>query len=105
MKDGKNKTLELFIDNANVNDKGFPQEARFLLVIDDGNNRTAFQLSQAEASLLYTRLKYALDQASKEYIDIEEKNRKNYEKKSSRKGIQEKDSLDEELERLDSDEE
>ncbi|ARM74865.1 hypothetical protein [Acidianus manzaensis] len=82
-KNGKPKALELLIDDASINDKGFPQEAKFLLVIDDGNNRVGFQLSQAEAALLYNRLGYALNEASKEYISMEEKSRKSYERKAS----------------------
>ncbi|BDC18011.1 hypothetical protein [Acidianus sp. HS-5] len=82
-KDGKPKTLELLVDSASINDKGFAQEAKFLLVIGDGNNRVAFQLSTAEASLLYHRLRYALDEASKEYIEMEEKSKKNYVEKKS----------------------
>jgi hypothetical protein len=35
-KEGKPKTLELLMDSPNLNEKGFPQEARLLLVIDDG---------------------------------------------------------------------
>ncbi|AWR96387.1 hypothetical protein DFR86_01690 [Acidianus sulfidivorans JP7] len=82
-KNGKPKALELLIDDASINDKGFAQEARFLLVIDDGNNRVGFQLSQAEAALLYHRLGYALNEASKEYISMEEKSRKSFERKTS----------------------
>lgn len=103
-KNAKPKTLELLIDKASINDKGFPQEARFLLVIDDGNNRVGFQLSQAEAALLYHRLGYALNEASKDYISMEEKSRKSYEKKASsnediesdeNEGIEDVSNLDE----------
>ncbi len=90
-KDGKTKTLELFVDSPTVNDKGFPQEAKFLLVIDDGNNRVAFQLNQSEAALLYHRLNYVLNEAAKEYIQLEEKNRKSYEEKKSKAKEEEKE--------------
>ncbi|MQL55951.1 hypothetical protein [Acidianus ambivalens] len=94
-KDGKPKTLELLVDSASINDKGFAQEAKFLLVIDDGNNRVGFQLTTAEASLLYHRLGYALNEASKEYIEMEEKSKKNYEeKKGSKKSEEEEDFSD-----------
>ncbi|EWG07942.1 MAG: hypothetical protein ASUL_02824 [Candidatus Aramenus sulfurataquae] len=83
-KDSKTKALELLIDDAIVNDKGFPQEARFLLVIDDGENRVAFQLSQSEAALLYHRLGYALNEATKQYVDLEERSRKEYQKKKGK---------------------
>ncbi|AHC52001.1 hypothetical protein SUSAZ_08700 [Sulfolobus acidocaldarius SUSAZ] len=90
MKEGKTKTLELFVDSPTTNDKGFPQEAKFLIVIDDGNNRVAFQLNQSEAALLYHRLNYVLNETSKEYIQLEEKNRKTYEgKKTKPSGPQE----------------
>ncbi|BFH72955.1 hypothetical protein SJAV_08990 [Sulfurisphaera javensis] len=80
----KPKVLELLIDEAKMNERGFPEEAKFLLVIDDGNNRIGFQLSQAEAALLYHRLGYALNETSKEYIALEEEARKNYEKRSTK---------------------
>lgn len=80
-KNGKPKTLELLIDDASINEKGFPEEAKFLLVIDDGNNRIGFQLSQAEAALLYHRLGYALNESAKAYIEIEERAKKSYEEK------------------------
>ncbi len=90
-KDGKTKTLELLMDSPTTNDKGFPQEAKFLIVIDDGNNRVGFQLSQSEAALLYHRLDYILNEASKEYIDLEDKSRKSYEKKISKGKEKEED--------------
>ena len=83
-KEGKPKTLELLVDSPIINDKGFPQEGKLLLVIDDGKNRVGFQLSTAEAALLYQRLSYVLNESAKEYIQIEEKSKRNYQ--SSKKG-------------------
>ena len=93
-KEGKPKTLELLMDSPNLNEKGFPQEARLLLVIDDGKNRIGFQLTTAEAALLYQRLSYVLNETAKEYIQMEEKNRKNFESRKAR------DSRDEEKEEI-----
>ncbi|WP_252896846.1 hypothetical protein [Metallosphaera hakonensis] len=73
-REGKPKTLELLMDSPTTNDKGFPQEAKLLLVIDDGKNRVGFQLNTAEAALLYQRLWYVLNETAKEYIQVEEKN-------------------------------
>ncbi|TRM92530.1 hypothetical protein DJ526_05650 [Sulfolobus sp. A20-N-G8] len=93
-KDGKTKTLELLVDSPTINDKGFPQEARFLLVMDDGNNRGGCQLSQSEAALLLHRLNYVLNEASKEYISLEEKVRKEYEKKVKEEKSHQTDELE-----------
>lgn len=99
----KPKVLELLVDNARINEKGFPEEARFLIVIDDGTNRVGFQLSQAEAALLYNRLGYALNESAKEYISVEEEARKSYERKSNNNKNTNNDISSEDLENIEDD--
>ncbi|MEM4911708.1 MAG: hypothetical protein QXJ81_02610, partial [Metallosphaera sp.] len=91
-KEGKPKTLELLVDSPVVNEKGFPQEGKLLLVIDDGKNRVGFQLSTAEAALLFQRLDYVLNESAKEYIQIEEKSRKSYQSKRGKSEVSEEDN-------------
>jgi hypothetical protein len=70
------KKLELFADPPK--ETNFPQEGRFLIVIEDEKGRHSFSLTMAEATLLYERLGYVIQDLSRLYIEAEEKARREY---------------------------
>ncbi len=67
-RDGKPpKSIELLLVRPATNTKGYIDEGRLVLMVDDGGNRVGFQLTIAEASLLYQRLGYALETLAEDF--------------------------------------
>ena len=80
-KNKKAKSLELFFDTPSLNDRGYAEEGSLLLSIQSEDNKSYFQLSVSEASLLKERLEFILSLLSHQYIQLEEKVAKDKQKR------------------------
>jgi hypothetical protein len=65
----KPKRLTIDEEGPTINDKNYPVEGSFIIAIDDGKNRLAFKLTEAEASLIAIRLEEVVRIHSKEFMN------------------------------------
>jgi len=95
-KDSKTpKSLDLLLVRPTTNPKGYIDEGKLIIMVDDGSNRIGFQLTSAEASLLYQRLGYALNILAEDFHSMNKDSRRQSSGRRSERNNMKEEETDE----------